>query len=879
MSFIPIDRMWKQVEIAKAQSEAELFNRLMYFGEMLTKTAAAGLVAAIQEERDGHRYRQLYRLVRADSIGGWSQVIDETLKPPVSQHLLPEVREERNQLTQKCKPGTWQYDATALIHKCLLAVDSDPIPDDLPTKVSGSRWFSTFAEFRNNTRGHGAVPGSKYTQLCPDLESSIRMLAENYSLFQRPWAYLHLSLMDRYLVTKLNADLGVFKSVGSGRTSGISAGNGVYVDLGQPVHVELLESDAEAQDFFLPNGKFNDRSRRYQSLSYITGKKKSSDAGPYLNLPIELPGSQTEGQKLLDIQGDVFGNLPALPAARSRYVYRRREEERLYDLLVDERNWVITVVGRGGIGKTSLTLSVLHKVAEQGPFDYILWFSARDIDLLEEGPKPVQPDVLTGEEIATAFIKLLGSVEPIDTNDPLAYFSAALNRKHERGPILFVFDNFETMQNPVEVFNLINTRIRYPNKALITTRVRFREFNGDFKFDLSGMNYEETEELIDRTSTTHGIRSLLTGDYRQDLYDKSGGHPYVIKILLGEVAKSRELRKIPKLLERKEDILEALFEETYKRLSPVAKRVFLTLCNWRSIVPQLAVEAVLLQASEEWINVEDGIEELIQSSFIEPIEAEDERFLSVPLVATEFGRRKLAVTPDRVKIEADMQLLYAFGAAKRSDIRHGVGKRIENLFHSLADKPEEIEKYLPMLTFIARKYPPAWRHLIQLHYRSGTRASLIKAKEATRQYLELSRDIADQEWAWRELSRLCYRTHDYEGELHALIGLAKLPESSYSNIRYAVQRSLAVFKHYRDTYRVGSKREEKTEEKKMFAQQLIDVMEGRLEEAQPSDLGWLAWLYANKGERERGRKYVELGLDRDPSNYDLNNVASKLFSR
>ncbi len=47
MSFIPIDRMWKQVEIAQAQSESELFNRLMYFGEMLTKIAAAGLVAAI----------------------------------------------------------------------------------------------------------------------------------------------------------------------------------------------------------------------------------------------------------------------------------------------------------------------------------------------------------------------------------------------------------------------------------------------------------------------------------------------------------------------------------------------------------------------------------------------------------------------------------------------------------------------------------------------------------------------------------------------------------------------------------------------------------------------------------------------------------------
>ena len=73
----------------------------------------------------------------------------------------------------------------------------------------------------------------------------------------------------------------------------------------------------------------------------------------------------------------------------------------------DERNWVITVLGRGGIGKTSLTLTVLHKLAEEGPFDYILWFSARDIDLMEIGPETLNPDVLTIEEVATTFVELM----------------------------------------------------------------------------------------------------------------------------------------------------------------------------------------------------------------------------------------------------------------------------------------------------------------------------------------------------------------------------------------------------------------------------------------------------------------------------------------
>jgi hypothetical protein len=40
------------------------------------------------------------------------------------------------------------------------------------------------------------------------------------------------------------------------------------------------------------------------------------------------------------------------------------------------------------------------------------------------------------------------------------------------GPFLFVFDNFETVVSPGEAFAWIDTYIRSPNKALITTRIR-----------------------------------------------------------------------------------------------------------------------------------------------------------------------------------------------------------------------------------------------------------------------------------------------------------------------------------------------------------------------------------------------------------------------
>ena len=55
--------------------------------------------------------------------------------------------------------------------------------------------------------------------------------------------------------------------------------------------------------------------------------------------------------------------------------------------------------------------------------------------------------------------------------DAQAFFESQL-QKSAIGPCLFVFDNFETTQNPLEVFNWIDSFVRLPNKALITTRLR-----------------------------------------------------------------------------------------------------------------------------------------------------------------------------------------------------------------------------------------------------------------------------------------------------------------------------------------------------------------------------------------------------------------------
>src|SRR5438445_12689803 len=109
---------------------------------MVTKLVTAGLVAAIDDDRERHRYGQVYRLVRADGLGDWPQVLDELLVGPTSQHLLAAARIEQRDLTQRLSRGNWQFDAAGLLVDCVKAID--PTFENLPVKVDGRRWFHTF---------------------------------------------------------------------------------------------------------------------------------------------------------------------------------------------------------------------------------------------------------------------------------------------------------------------------------------------------------------------------------------------------------------------------------------------------------------------------------------------------------------------------------------------------------------------------------------------------------------------------------------------------------------------------------------------------------------------------------------------------------------
>lgn len=865
MIFSPVSAILARVDRYGSDSDPAMFTELLYAGELAVKVTTAALIASIEADRENHRYRLIHTLVRADGVGEWARALDEALIGPASQHLAGQMSDVRRTFTERLGKGSWQNDVVRDLYAVLQGIYPEAQPAG--EKLALRTWFQTFAELRNKTRGHGAVTPATASKLLPKLSQSVRRLCAENPIFQMPWAYLHRNLSGKYRVVDLGGDCTVFAKLKSASAvQGENYPDGIYLAAGAFRPVELIHTDSDAADFFLPNGGF--RGSTYELHSLITDSRLKGDATPYL-LPVGArPKSETEGKGELDVVGRVFTNLPAKIAG---YVARPQLEDEVRRSILNDRHPIITLVGRGGIGKTSIALTVLHEIADTDRFDVIVWFSARDIDLTVAGAKPVQPRVLTDREIADQYNSLIGSgaAGTAARTDSMTLMSEHL-RNSPLGATLFVFDNFETARSPVDLFNWIDMNIRLPNKAMITSR--FREFKADYPIDILGMEQDEAEELVTRTATALNIGQLISKRERDLIIEEADGHPYIIRIILGEIADAGAFSKPVKIIARKDDILDALFERSYASLSPMAARIFLTLSAWRSLVPQLAIEAVLLRHGDGGGDPEAGIDQLVRMSLVERTTAGDGTdFLGVPLSAALFAKRKLEVSPHRTMIEGDVHFLQDIGATVASGLKEGLRPRVETFFRKAAKRisagSSSLDELRPVLEFLARGYSPAWLLLSELEEETAGKAGVDKAAEYVRRYLQVQPPAAEAAIAWQRLVSLYRIGDDVMGGCSAFLKAAETTEPPLYEIS-------AIANWLNNAAQV--KEELDVADRGALFKPLARLMEQYLPEASATDLSRLSWLHLHAGNAQRALHFAELGLEREPGNIYCQRLVARL---
>ena len=860
------DDINSRVDLDREDGDLAYFFALMLKLEYLTKIVVAGIVACIGDEADRHRYALEHKLVRADSIGTWVEVLNTALVGPQAQSLVTPARKLTRDLTQQVDSDDWRYRAVVQLNEAASVLDAG---SDIGPKVALRRFFDIGVQMRNRSRGHGAPTSSQCGKCCPHLEAAVESLIANMEIFRLPWVHLHQNLSGKYRVSPLLNDPTPFRYLKS--TASVRLPNGVYFDLQEEqqaassLHVPLVFTSAELQDILLPNGNY--KRNTFELLSYVSNTAVETDGTRWSDPPTNLPRSETEGATALEPLFNAFANVPPMP---SGYVPRPSlEGEIVSELLKVQRHRIITLTGPGGIGKTSVAIKAIRELCrmDNPPYEVVLWISARDVDLLDTGPKSVSRKVFTQQDISLAAVDLLEPRErKLSQFNADDYFQECLS-EGAAGSTLFVFDNFETLKNPADVFEWVDAYVRPPNKVLITTR--FRDFRGDYPLAIGGMLEEEADQLIDEHARRLDVAHLVSGSYKSKLITESDGHPYVIKILLGQVAKEGRAVSPQRIVATAEYLLDALFKRTFESLSPGARRVFLLLCSWRVYVPEVAVEAVLLRSGTERFDVTAALDEVVKFSLVDQStsDKDGERFVGVPLAAAMFGRRELKVSPFKISIEEDKKLLMDFGAGKRSDTYRGTLPRIDNLIKAVAERASannaQLATELPVLEYLAERYPPTYLGLAELVQEvDDSMESLEKAKLYVRRFLE-SAEASDQYDAWMKLAYLCQETADARGEVHALCEAALLHSWDRNSLGIIANRLNGRIRDLRergiDDARSGDVLD--------LIRPVVAAMENHIRDLPASDCSKLSWLYLNIGNQGRALDVARIGLEREPLNH------------
>jgi len=496
-------------------------------------------------------------------------------------------------------------------------------------------------------------------------------------------------------------------------------------------------------------------------------------------------------------------------------------------------------------------------------FDEIFWFSARDVDLALQGPRAVRPAVVTPEKVSVVFGRLFQVGESLDD------FARALREPDPQTGkgALFIFDNFETMSDTRGFQEFLDTHTHIPNKVLITSRER--AFKADFPIEVKGMEFQEACELIENTGRELSAEGIVTPDVAERIYEFSEGHPYIMKILVAESAK--EGRYIPPrtLMPKRMDILEAVFERSFNKLSNDGRWVFLIAANWNSAISQVAFLVIMAQRD---LDAEYGIEECRRLSLITQVEYADGAWAYVaPHVARIFGRKKLSGDPDRLLLHEDLELVRQFGVLPTSEpVRIPQDEALRRFAKwcvdcTPANGGPSIQRLDETLQLLAELWPEGWLYLAR--FRERTKVDDEAVEYAYRRAVE---EAPTHKESWLARADYAARHADEGTYISCRVRAVEIEPGDVQLIRDVASDLCSYISQHSTEIPVARR--------SVYLASVRAHMVGLRDQLDPTGLSRLAWLFLLENNKKEAWEYAALGLEVDPYNSHCLGIIDRLKS-
>ena len=336
------------------------------------------------------------------------------------------------------------------------------------------------------------------------------------------------------------------------------------------------------------------------------------------------------------ISKEILHNLPIVDFDDTGFIGREEEKNTLLKK-IKSLYPVISVIGDGGIGKTSLVLSCLYEyIAEDYlPYKRIIWISLKT-KTLQDGEFKNIKNSFTDFESSIQELKLEGNENNI--KNLMNYMS--LN------PTLLVIDNLETI-NHVQVKDFLED-LPAGSKVIITSRIGIGEFENRFKLH----NLKEKDAIfyfrrlikVYDVSALRGINDEKVKEYVQKMYFS----PLCIKWFVINVGKGGN---IPNLLYNNEQLIDYCLSNVFAKLSNDAKYLInILLYKIDSISPA----EIIYIAQMEYDECMQSINELITCNFLEQNEL---GLYALTSFSREYLRKRIGDDLDDDKIKKNIKKL------------------------------------------------------------------------------------------------------------------------------------------------------------------------------------------------------------------------------
>lgn len=423
-----------------------------------------------------------------------------------------------------------------------------------------------------------------------------------------------------------------------------------------------------------------------------------SQRHPQLTLVIDEPDKPTSTAKRTETQHVSEPRVDWGDALDVSHFYGREKElTQLSQWVVEEYCRVVSVLGQGGIGKSALTISLMHHVAER--FEVVIWRSLRDAPaceaLLDECLQMIAPQAL--RDVSVGIERRL----------------SLLLEWLRRTRVLLVLDNLETLLE--EGQSTGHMRSGYEGYALLLRRVAETEHQSCLLIT----SREKPSDLVPLEGSRIPVRALRLAQLDTDackhllvekdivgsaeeqtqLIEAYAGNPLALKIVAQTIV---ELfgNNIAPFLEQSEVVfggVRELLSEQFVRLSVIEQNILLWLAILRE--PINLEELLAVQGTP-----------LPHATLLEAVEALRRRSL------IEQGKRMGSFTLQSVVLEfATAQLI----AEISSEIQLGHFSRLFEHCLTLATSPAYVRQtqvrliVAPMLLHLRSMYPE--RTKLEMH--------------------------------------------------------------------------------------------------------------------------------------------------------------------